>query len=172
MPLTPAFTTSQSALTPASVTATDTATGSDAAVTKRRIYFQTQAGTYLVVSGTTTSYEAWALADTSKAWVILDTDQALSITVQWLSAADAILYTLTQVFCFSQYNKNKFYELVQLQSITPGVLQDSNYFSNMAEYWMNITGAIQAIEIGADVAASQNCLDRATNMLDNSNYYF
>ena len=172
MPLSTAFTISQSAISPEDVTATDTSTGSDAAVTKRRIFFQQTAGTYLVESGIATDYEAWAYADTSDTWDILDTDQALSITVQWLSVANAILYTLTQVFCLSQYNKNKFYELVQLQAITPSILQDTVYFSNMATYWMNITGAIQAIEIGADVAASQNCLDRATYMMDNSNLYF
>jgi len=172
MALTPAFTISQSALTPGVVTATNTATGTDAAVTQLRIYFQTTSGTYLVVSGTTTDYESWALADVSDSWDILDTDQSLSVTVQWLSVANAVLYTLTQVFCLSQYNKNFFYYLVQQQALTPSILQDSNYFSNMATYWMNITGAIQAVEIGADIAASQNCLDRATYMLDNSNLFF
>jgi hypothetical protein len=172
MPLSPAFTISQSAISPSEITATDTSTGSDAAVTQRRIYFQTSQGTYLVVSGTTTDYETWAYADASDTWDVLTSDQALSITVQWLNVSNAVLYTLTQVFCLAEFNKQFFYYLVQQQALTPSILQDGPYFSNMATYWMNITGAIQAIEIGADISASQNCLDRATYMMQNQNFNF
>lgn len=172
MPLTTAFTISQSALNPALITATNTATGTDVAVTQLRILFQTAQGTYLVESGVTTDYNAWVLANASQSFDVLTTDKALSITVQWLSVANAVLYTLTQVYCLPQYNKNFYYELIQAQATTPGILQDANYFSNLSIYWMNITGAIQAIEIGADVAASQNCLDRATEMMQNQSNYF
>ena len=172
MALTPAFTISQSALTPASVTATDTSTGSDAAITQRRIFFQSSNSTYLVVSGTSTDYEQWAYADASKTFQILEEDSAVSVTVQWLNVSNTILYTLTQVYCLPQFNKQFFYYLVQQQALTPSILQDINYASNMAVYWTNITGAIQAIEIGADVSASQNCLNRATNMMNDQAKYF
>lgn len=172
MAIVPAFTISQSALTPASVTANDTSTGSDAAISQRRIFFQTASGTYLVVSGTTTDYEAWSYADSSETFQVLEEDSAVSVTVQWLNSSNVILYTLTQVFCLSQFNKQFFYYLVQQQALTPSILQDSNYAANMAVYWTNITGAIQAIEIGADVSASQNCLNRATNMMNEQAKYF
>jgi len=170
--MTPAFTVSQSAISPENVTVTDTSTDITGSITQRRVFFQTTQGTYLVQSGTTTDYEQWALADTSDTWNILTTDQALSIIVQWLDVSNAIVETLTQVFCLSQYNKQFFYYLVQNQALTPSILQDTTYFSNMANYWMNITGAIQAVEIGADINASQNCLDRATNMMNNQSLYF
>lgn len=172
MPIVPAFTISQSSIAPSNVTATDTSTGSDVSITSRRIFFQTTLGTYLVETGTSTQYESWAYADSSDTWNILTTDQALSITVQWLDVSNNILYTLTQVFCLAAYNKQFFYYLGQQQALTPGIIQDSNYFSNMATYWMLITGAIQAIEIGADVASSQNCLNAATQMMQNQSYYF
>lgn len=172
MPLSPAFTISQSALSPGVITATDTSGGADVSVTQRRIFFQTSQGTYLVQSGTTTQYEPWPLADVSDSWNVLTSDQALSITVQWLDVSNTVLYTLTQVFCLPQYNKNFFYFLIQQQALTPSIIQDSNYFSNLSTYWMNITGAIQAIEIGADVSASQNCLSRATYMMDNQQMFF
>lgn len=172
MAISPAFTISQSALTPGSVTATDTSTGTDAAISQRRIFFQTAYGTYLVVDGTLTTYEPWAYADASDTWDLLDEDSAVSVTVQWLNAADTVLYTLTQVYCLSEFNKQFFYYLQQQAALTPGIPQDTNYFSNMATYWMNITGAIQAVEIGADIAASQNCLNRATNMMNNQTKYF
>lgn len=172
MPLTPNFSVSQTGLSPSVVTLTDDSTGGDVSVTQRRVYFQTSTGDYLVQSGTTTQYEPWSYADSSASFDILSTDQSLSITVQWLDVTDVVLYTLTQVFCFPQYNKNFFYFLIQNQALTPSILQDATYFSNIATYWMNIIGAINAIEIGADIAASQNCLNRATFMMQNQQDFF
>lgn len=172
MPLTPSFEITQSGLSPSVITATDNSTGSDTDVTQRRIFFQTPYGTYLVESGVTTDYNSWALANTSQSFDVLKTDQALSILVQWLDVSDAVLYSLTQVFCLPQFNRNFFYYLIQQQALTPTILQDTNYFSNIATYWMNITGAIQAVVIGADIRASQSCLDRATDMMNQQNKYF
>lgn len=172
MPLTPAFSMSQSALSPSSITATDTSTGSDASIAVRRIYFQTNDGNYLVESGTITDYEVWAYADASATFDILSSDYAISVTVQWLDSSNIVLYTLTQIYCFAEYNKQFFYYLVQQQATTPSILQDSSYATNMATYWTFITGAIQAVEIGADISASQNCLNQATNMMNNSTFYF
>lgn len=172
MPLVPAFTITQSALLPGSITAQDTSTGSDAAITQRRIYFQTNTGTYLVSSGNSNSYEAWPYASASATFAVLTQDQALSIKVDWLDVNNTVLYTLTQVFCLPQYLKNFIYYLVQLQRLSPENLQNANYFASMAALWMNITGAIQAVEIGADINASQGCLDRATYMKNNENAFF
>jgi len=172
MPITPAFTVSQSGLTPSDVTLNDTSSGSDIAITQRRVYFRTATGSYLVKSGTTTDYEIWAYANASQTFNILQQDQALEIIVQWLDVSNNILYTLTQIYCLPQYNKNFFYYLLQNQALTPGIYQDTNYSSNLALYWINIIGAIYAIEIGADVSASQNCLNRATAMMQAQSYYF
>lgn len=171
MPLSTSFTISQSGLSPNTITCNDTSSGSDSSVSQRRIFVQTAYGTYLTGDGTV-NYDSWDYADVSIALAILSEDSAISVTVQWLSGADAVLYTLTQVFCCPQFNKNFFYYLIQQQALTPSVLQDTNYFSNMATYWMNITGAIQAVEIGADISASQACLDRATTMMNNESKYF
>ncbi len=170
--MTPSFTVSQSAISPANVTLADTSTSVTGTITQRRAFFQTTSGSYLVQSGTSTDYEQWALADTSDTWDILTTDQAVSIRVDWLNVSNVVVESLTQVYCLPQFNKQFFYYLVQNQALTPGILQDTNYFSNMATYWMNITGAIQAVEIGADINASQNCLDRATNMMNNQSLFF
>lgn len=172
MPLNPNFYLSQSGLTPSAVTAVDNSTGSDVAIVSRRIFFQTPTGTFLVESGVTTDYNVWSYANASQTFNILAQDYAVSCTTQWLDVSNAVLYTLTQVFCLPQFNKNFFYYLVQQQALTPSIIQDANYFSNMATYWMNITGAIQAIEIGADVSASQNCLDRATSLMRTQSFSF
>lgn len=172
MALTPAFTISQSALNPALVLATDTSTGSDVLVTQRRIYVQTASGTYLVPSGTTTDYTQWVYANSSISLNILTEDVGVAITVQWLDVSNSVLYTLTQLYSLSQFNKNFFYYLIQQQALTPGIIQDANYFSNLSIYHMNIVGGDTAVETGADIAACQSCLSRATYMMNNQNDFF
>jgi len=172
MALTPAFTISQSPLTPSLVTATDTSTGSDVAVTQRRIYFQTTAGTYLVETGTTTDYEAWALIDTSDTWDILLTDYALSITVQWLNVSNTVLYTLSQVFCLEEYNKQFLVYLGQLLALSPSVIQDVNYSNNLATFWSYVQYASSEVTIAGDIANSQNLLDKASFMRANETKFF
>lgn len=172
MPFQEAFSASQSGLTPNTVTLTDDSTGSNAAIASRRVYFQTANGAYLVPSGTTTDYATWSYADTSASFAVLEEDKALAITVQWLDVSNNILYSLTILYCFPQFNKNFFYYLFQQQALSPIVVQDTWYYLNLSTYWSNIIGAIQAIEIGADIANSQNCLNRATNMMNNEAKYF
>lgn len=172
MPIVPAFTISQSALSPSNVTATDTSTGSDVAITQRRIFFQTATGSYLVTTGTTTDYNLWPYSDVSETFDVLPQDYATAITVQWLDVSNNVLYTLTQEYCLAENNKQFFYYLTQQQALTPSVLQDSTYFLNLATYWALIIGAINAAEIGADISNSQNCLNQATNMMNNQQLYF
>lgn len=172
MALTPAFTISQSAINPAAITATDTSTGSDAAIASRRIYFQTSSGTYLVVTGTTTSYEVWSYADSTGTWSVLTTDQALNITVQWVDSGGTVLYSLSQLYCLSEFNQQFLVYLGQLQAITPGILQDANYAMNLTVYYSYIVYAIKMVEKGADISNSQNLLNKATYMMQNENYYF
>ena len=172
MPIIPSISISQTALAPSLIYATDTSTGSDGAITKRRIYFETNYGTFLVESGVVTTYNPWPLADVSKSFNVLSSDYALSITVEWLDVSDNVLYTFTDLYCLAQYNKNFFYYLIQQQALTPNIIQDSNYFSNMAIYWTLIIGAINAITVGADISASQGCLDKATFMQQNQAKYF
>ena len=112
------FSISQSGLSPNTITAQDTSTGSDAAIAIRRIYFQTPYGNYLVTSGTTTDYEVWALANVTQSFAVLSQDQALSIRTDWLDVGGNVLYTLTQVYCLPQYNKNFFYFLFIYFAIT------------------------------------------------------
>lgn len=172
MPITPSISVSQSALAPNLITVEDTSTGSDGAIASRRIFFQTPFGTYLVESGTTTDYEVWSYADASETFDVLNQDWALAITVQWLDSGNAVLYTLTQVYCFNQYNRQFYYYLWQQMALTYKIIADGVYFNALAAYWQNIIGAEKAVEIGADIAASQACLDRATNMKENQSIFF
>lgn len=71
MSFSPSFKISQSALNPALITATDNSTGSDGAISQRRITFQTSQSTYLVVAGTTTIYNPWPLANAIQSFNVL-----------------------------------------------------------------------------------------------------
>lgn len=172
MPFSPSFTISQTALNPALIIAEDTSVGSDVLIVGKRITFTTAMGTTLVESGVTTSYNTWPTADNPDSFDVLTEDFALSILVQWVNSGGTALYSSTQSYCLAYYNKQFMYYLVQQQSLTPGIVQDSNYFSNLATFWTTIVGAVNAVEIGNDIAASQNMLNKGTYMRNNQSLYF
>lgn len=172
MSFTQNFSVAQTALNPSLVIANDISTGVDAAIAQRRIYFKNSQGEYVVPVGTTTDYVEWVLVNNPINVDLLTKDQALEVRVDWLSAGGTVLYTLTQKYCFSQYNKQFLYYLIQLQSLTFNVIQDTNYWGNVALLWTNIIGAINAVEIADDIYASQVCLDRATYMASNQEKFF
>lgn len=172
MAISPAFSVAQNVLYPNIIIATDDSTGSDGAISKRRIYCQDSEGNYLVPSGITTDYSEWAYADASISLNILTEDKALSVRTDWLNSSNVVLYTLTQQFCFPLYNQQFLYELVQLQGLTPSIPQDTNYDANLAILWTSVRGAINAVEIGSDIAASQASLNRGTYLRLNQNLYF
>lgn len=99
----------------ATLTYTDTSTGTDASIASRRIYMQKFDGTYLVPTGTSTDYVVWALSDGSTKTLtsILSQDEALNITVQWLDVSNTVLYSKTVLYNFSGYAKIFFYQLTQ-----------------------------------------------------------
>lgn len=172
MPLTPNFSAAQSAVSPSIVVLADTSTGSNVAITKRRIYITDFQGVAVVPSGTTTSYIEWPLAQTTINLTILERDMALTIRVDWLDVSNGIINTLTQVFCFSIYTKQFLYYLVQNQGLQPQIVQDNNYYSNLALLWASLKGAINAVELANDAAASQSQLNVAYNLMQNQNLYF
>jgi hypothetical protein len=166
------FSVAQTALNPSLVIANDISTGVDAAIAQRRIYFKDSNGEYVVPEGTTTDYVEWVLVNNPITIDLLKKDQALEVRVDWLDAGGTVLYTLTQKYCFPQYNKQFLYYLIQLQSLTFNVIQDTNYWGNVALLWTNIIGAINSIEIADDIYASQVCLDRATFLASNQEKFF
>jgi hypothetical protein len=172
MPFSQNFTVAQTSANPAFVIITDTSTGTDGAIDSRRIYITDCFGNYIVPSGTTTNYIDWPLVDNPISLNILTQDTAANIRVEWLDASNNILYELNNNYCFSEFNKQFLYYLIQLQSQTYNIIQDNNYWGNVGIFWTNIIGAINSVEIGDDIFASQACLNRATNMAQNQAYFF
>jgi len=172
MPLSPAFSISRTPLNDALVIALDESTGSDVLVVGKRITLTDSNNDTLVVSGTTTSYNVWPTATNPISLDLLTTDTAVSVLVQWVNSGGTALYSLTQSYCLANYGKSFLYYLEQQNSLTPGIVQDTNFLSNLANLWTAILGGINAVEEGNDIAASQNCLNRATNMMNNQTLYF
>lgn len=174
MPIVPAITVTQSALTPANVTLVDDSSGSDGDIASRRVSFQTAEGTWLTTAGVSTTivYETWSYADSTDTWALLLFDRALFIKIEWLDAGGDVLYTFNDYYCLNKFNKNFAVYLGQLQALSPTVLQDSNYGWNMANYWAYIVYAEVMIEEAADISNSQNLLDKATYMKEHQNEFF
>lgn len=172
MPITPSIAVSQSAGSPNLVGIADTSSGSDVSISFRKVFIQNANGEYLVPAGTTTDYVVWNYSDTSISLNILTEDQAVSIRVDWCNVGGTVLYTLTQQYCLGQYNKQFFYQLISDLGLQPGTYQDSNYSGSVAIIWTNIVAADSAITYGDDIAASQNCLNRATFMRINEGDFF
>jgi hypothetical protein len=172
MPFSQNFTVAQTSANPAFVIITDTSTGSDPNIDSRRIYITDCNGNYIVPTGTTTNYIEWDLLDNPISLDILTQDTAANVRVDWLDSTNTVLYTLNNNYCFSEYNKQFLYYLIQLQSLTYNVIQDNNYWGNVGTLWVNIIGAINSVEIGDDIFASQTCLNRATFMAQNQANFF
>jgi len=172
MSLTADFTTSQTYGVPNSINFVDTSTGTDNTITSRRIYLKTAANTYLVQKGTTTNYEVWDYADLAITLDVLEKDYALQVTVQWL-AGTTVVYTKTyDALGFTLYNETFDYQLTQILSGNPLIINDNNFFPNKSELRTNIDAGNQAIYFATDLFAAQQCYDRATSLRLGSQYYF
>lgn len=170
MPLTVSFSVNQLNTSPSVIVFTDTSTGTDAAVTKKRIYLQLADGSYLVPSGTSTDY-----IETTEASLNLDVlseDKAVNVTVQWLDVSDTVLYTLSGLYCFSLYAKQYLFDLTKAQAANPYLMKDADFWANKVALFGMIESAENAIEIGADIYAAQLLLDKASTYINNEILFY
>jgi hypothetical protein len=166
-----AFTVSQSAITPASFTVTDTSTSVTGSITKRRIFVQDAYGNYLTGDGVV-DYDDWVLADASITLSILTQDSAVNINVQWLDVSNNVIEELDNNYPLSEFGKQFFFTLISDLGLSPGIYQDANYKGNLAVFWANIVAGDNAVTYGNSIAAAQNCYDRETEMRLKQSEYF
>lgn len=172
MSYSPSFAIGQPGANPGYVVVTDNSSGADALIISRQITFTDSSGNPVYPIGTTTSPVPWPLATNPITVNLLTSDMALSIKVDWLNVLGVSIYDLTQEYPLERFNKNNFVYLFQQQALTPGIVQDTNYYSNLAMYYTNIVGGIAMVEDADDIASAQNCINRATEMLNNQSLYF
>lgn len=175
MPYSQNFSVAQTPANPKYVVLTDTSTGTDGNIVSRRIYIQDAFGNYIVPTGTTTEYIVWSIGTNPISIDVLKKDLAVNIKVQWMDSANGtgqVLYELDNNYCLTEFNKQFLYYLIQLQSSSYNIIQDTRYWDNVGVFWTNVTAAINAVQIGNDIFASQECLDRASYMAENQTKYF
>ena len=172
MPISPSFTASQNSGTPNLIFLTDTSTGSDVTITKRRIYLLQSNGTYLVPAGTNTDYIEWALVDTTTSLNVLIQDTALSITVQWLTAGNVEVASVTTSFAFTAYNETFYYGLTESQVANANLTASTNWYQTKMILRVELDSAYQAITFASDIFSAQAALNRATFISTNQSYFF
>ena len=172
MPISPSFTASQNSGTPNLIFLTDTSTGSDVTITKRRIYLLQSNGTYLVPAGTNTDYIEWALVDTTTSLNVLIQDTALSITVQWLTAGNVEVASVTTSFAFTAYNETFYYGLTESQVANANLTASTNWYQTKMILRVELDSAYQAISFASDIFSAQAALIRATFISTNQSYFF
>jgi hypothetical protein len=167
------FTATQYISVPNLIVFDDTSTGSDAAINSRRVYMQKSDGTYLVVDGTTTNYELWTLASGNTiSYDVLDKDYALTITVEWLSNTNLVLYSKTVDYGFSTYSKIYDVKLSKAQVSSPSLLDGDNWLSTKFALTTYIRAADDAISLGAGIMIAQLSLNKAKFIIDNPKLVF
>lgn len=173
MPFTQNFTTSQTVGLPSYINLADTSTGTPSAtIASRRVYFITANNTYLVQEGTTTDYEVWAAAASSASFNVLDKDYALNIKVQWLNSSNTVLYEKTILAGYSLYNESFDYQMTQLLTGNPLLINDNDFFNYKNDLRVSIDSGNQAISLASDIYSAQQSYDKANELRENSQYYF
>jgi len=169
---TASFSVSQSVGLEDTLTLTDTSTGSDAAIVSRVAYLQKSDGTFLVESGVTTDYNAWAYADSSIALAVLDKDYALKITVEWLDINDAVLYSEYGYYGLTAYNEDFDYTLTTILASNPILVNDNSFRENKSKLRLYIDSGDKAITRSSDITSAQLCYNEATKIRIGSVYFF
>jgi hypothetical protein len=171
MPLVSSFSISQTNTEKSIITWTDTSTGSDVAVTKKRIYLQLHDGTYLVPEGTTTSYIE--TTGTTLEIDVLSEDKCLRIETNWLNASNAVLYgeDVSDLYVFDKYASEYDYSLQKAQTGNPKLVQDGDYYLNRVRLRCAIDEATTAKNYN-DQYAAQSALDRAASFINNQTLFF
>jgi len=177
MPLTVNFSCSQVVGAPTEIVFTDSSTGTDVAVVSRKIYIRNSAGEFLVESGTNTDYEVWS-GFPATTTITLDVLNALvagtgtTITVEWLNVSNVVLYDKTATFGFTLAGETFDYGLTQNLAQNNGLASDNRFFQNKSLFRTYIDSGNQAISLNSDIYNAQLCYDKATEMMDESQYYF
>ena len=172
MAISPSFTASQNSGTPSIITLTDTSTGTDVTITKRRVYLLQSDGTYLVPTGTTTNYIDWSIADISISLNVLVQDTALSITVQWLTSSNVVVANKTTSFAFTAYNETFYYGLTESQVANANLTASTNWYQTKMILRVELDSAYQAISFASDIFSAQAALNRATYITTNQSFFF
>lgn len=165
MSFTPQFTIATT-IDPSQIVLTDSSQGSDGAIASRQILLYQVDGTLLVPAIT------WPYASPSITISPLTQDIALNVQINWLNSIGATLYSTSLIYAFLG-NINLFlYRLTEAQGSNPNNIQDANWYSNKLKLFTEVQSALNAINVGSDVFAAQQCIERGNYMIANQTLFF
>lgn len=151
---------------PSAIIAQDLSTGSDVAIVSRQILLYTVQNTQLVAA------IPWPLATNPITINPLTQDIALNIVVNWLDGSGNILYTFSVIQAFTGYGEQFYYNLIQTETSSPGILQDVNYQNYKATLRNYLDSAVQSISIGQNLGNAQAMILKENYLVKNSNLYY
>jgi hypothetical protein len=166
----PNFSISQTLGTPNIITWTDTSVGSDGTIAKVRIYFLKADGSYFK-NGSLNYFEYPYPADSTDI-DILNRDYGLSITTEWLSSTNVVLYSKNYAMDFIAYTSNFINGLTQQETALPSIEFTVDYFQQKGHLQTLVDDANQAIALGADYKKAQVFLDQAYYITNNQTRFF
>lgn len=173
--ITPNFTRGQTIGLPSEINLVDTSTGVDSeSITKRRVYITDKDGNYLVEDGTTTNYEEWNdyPETTNLTLDVLTKDMAVNVRVDWLTAANAVVQTVTKLSDFTLYAKTYYIFLCKAQSSNEKLRNSANFYQNYIKLLVSIKEADDAVTLLADISSSQAALNRANSLISTPSNFF
>lgn len=171
MALTPNFTASNSLQTPSILTLTDTSTGSDIDVVNRRVTISKPFGGYLVPSGTLTNYINWDYVNSSININAITRDYSIKVLVEWLNVDDDVLYFKEYDFNIIPLGELFNYKLIQSQVGQPNIVGNVAFYKNKSLLELELDSSNQAVVMGGDIQAGQQCIERALSLKSNYNNY-
>jgi hypothetical protein len=173
MALNPNFTSTEDLYSNNLVTFNDTSTGTDGTITVRHISILLADGTYLVPTGTSTTYIVWDYANSSILLDLITKSTAGTVTVEWFAdPSQAAIYTLTKYEEWNLYDYVFLFGLLGNQTSKPIVVDDIGYWPNSWYMCTNIFQAENAITKMNDTYSAQAALDRNQELIDNQSKFF
>lgn len=167
MALVPSFTVGITS-DPSQVVIADTSTGSDGAITTRKIIFTQADGNSLASS----PYDFPLSAGSSITVNPLGKDYGLTITLNWVNAGGTVLYTANQIFVFTQYAKLFLESLTQQQIANPEIVNDQNFIQNKFNLFQGVKSAENALAYGQSVSAAQFCVTQYQELITSNQFFF
>ncbi len=166
------FTIAQTLGNPGIINLTDTSTGVDATIIGRKVYLITNASTYLVPTGTSTSFIIWAIGSTLISIDALKKDMSLNIRVDWNDVSGTTLYTKTILSNFQMYNSNFNYQLVNDEANGLASLNSANWLTSRMKLYVSLRDANVSVTDMSSITNGQSANDRGTFLRLNLNNFY
>lgn len=173
MSFSPNFTATESLANNNEITFTDTSVGSDNTLTDRKIFITLANGNWLTEEGESTTEVStdWPIANLTITLNLLTGSTACEIEVVWY-AASTPTYNILTPFCFNLYDYLFGLQKLQGNTSSPNQIQDTNFYSNLIQFIVNIFNEENPITYGGDIFSSQGAMNQNQNLINNDNFYF